>query len=44
MGKLEDIEHNKPANVCGPFYGAIVHYMKRKLPAPAAPAREPEQG
>jgi hypothetical protein len=29
LGPLEDIEHKKPADVNGPIYGGIVHYMKR---------------
>jgi hypothetical protein len=29
LGRLEDIEHYKPAHVNGPVYGGIVHYMKR---------------
>jgi hypothetical protein len=41
MGKLEDIEHSKPANVCGTVYGAIVHYMKRPLSQATAIADDP---
>jgi hypothetical protein len=33
MGRLEDIEHNKPAHVTGPAYGGIALYMKRPLKA-----------
>jgi hypothetical protein len=34
LGKLEDIEHNKPSHVSGPAYGDAVHYMKRRTKAP----------
>jgi|SRR5713101_4102382 len=29
LGVLEDITHNKDADVNGPIYGGVVHYMKR---------------
>src|SRR6266849_7324533 len=29
LGTLEDIEHKKPADVNGPIYGGVVHYMQR---------------
>ena len=31
MGSFEDVAHEQPADVNGPVYGGVVHYMKRPI-------------